>query len=350
MANYTKTKKNPQKKIEETDNSNFGNYMESTGGGKPFSTSNTRTTRENGKYRQANNDTKQARTSDGKFTYKSVNGKSIDPKYGPSRGKTVNPLLTGGENGIMIEDVEKQFDAKSGDIWDKYKDKWYRKGATVVLGRDHKTRVAGESIWEIARQRYDSVAKEFGGRIVWDDNARQWVATDEGKESDTFKEVKKGRKSEAEKAAATSAYKTGEQTFVKDSDGGIALKKGVTLPQPGATTTKAKYRPMFTGRVLNQPSTGTSRWKPKQATPTTTTATTPSTSAPSASAPNPVSVNTAQNVTSITNADYTPKYSDSDLADVKTIMKQQGFTDDDIAKFDAMSPKEKDTYIDTYFE
>ena len=105
-----------QKKIEETQDSGFGKYSESTGGGKPFSTSNTRTTRENGKYRQANNKTNQPRTNDGKFTYKSANGKSIDPKYWPSRGKTVNPLLTGGVNGIKIEDVEQEFQSKKCNI------------------------------------------------------------------------------------------------------------------------------------------------------------------------------------------------------------------------------------------
>lgn len=271
--NTGKQKKSSFKKIEETEGSNFGNYQESTGGGKPFSTSNTRTTRENGKYRQANNDTQQPRDQFGHFTYKSVNGKSIDPKYGPSRGKTVNPLLTGGDGTIKIEDVESQFDAKSGEYWDKYKDKWYRKGSTLVVreGKDYKTKVAGESIWEVARQRYDSVAKEFGGRIVWDDNAKQWSTTEEGKESDTFKETKKGRKSEAEKAAAQEVKKTGESTFAKEADDSISIKKGTVQSAPGETTTKAKYRPMFTGRVLNQPASS-KPWKPKQATPTTATA------------------------------------------------------------------------------
>lgn len=265
-----KNKKGSFKKIEETEGSNFGNYSESTGGGKPFSTSNTRTTRENGKYRQANNKTNQPRTDDGKFTYKSVNGKSIDPQYGPSRGKTVNPLLTGGENGIKIEDVEKQFENKQGDIWDKYKDKWYRKGSEKILGgrADYRTRIAGESIWEIARQRYDEVNKEFGGKIVWDSSAKMWVATDEGKESDTFKEVKKGRSSKEELAAKTQASKTGKEADVVDvKTGSIKL-----APNAGSILSQAAtHKPIFSSR-MNANTPNQHRWVPKMATPTMTTA------------------------------------------------------------------------------
>ena len=83
-----------KKKIQDTENSGFGNYDEGVGGGASPNDSKQGTHGHgaNSDYRKENNDTMQARTADGKFTYKSVNGQSIDPKYGPSRGKTVNPL------------------------------------------------------------------------------------------------------------------------------------------------------------------------------------------------------------------------------------------------------------------
>lgn len=86
----------------------IGSYAENTGGGHPFSkgNSNTRTTGANGKIRQVENeDTDQARTSDGKFTYKSANGETA--KY-PGRGKTVPPQLTGGKNGVYINEEDAQ--------------------------------------------------------------------------------------------------------------------------------------------------------------------------------------------------------------------------------------------------
>ena len=260
-----------QKKIEEHDNSGFGKYKESTGGGKPFSTSNTRTTRENGKYRQANNDTQQARDASGRFTYKSVNGESIDPKYGPSRGKTINPLLLGdmGKDLVYIEDVEKEFESKSGSYWDKYKDKWYVKGSKSVLGSgDYRTKIAGESIWEIARHRYDEVKKQFGGEIKWDDDAKEWVATEEMSEEKVFSETKKGRPTASEQAAKVEAKSTGEQAHVIDpKTGGIEL-----APNAGSIIKQAAtHKPIFANRIgaghINQ-----HQWVPKMATPTMTTA------------------------------------------------------------------------------
>ena len=217
MAKYTPnknkksiTKKNDNvKKIQETEGGNFGNYQESTGGGTPFEkgNSNTRTTRENGKKREAQNPTtSQPRDSMGHFTYKSVNGKSIDPKYGPSRGKTVNPLLTGGDGTIKIEDVEKQFGAQSGVYWDKYKDKWYQKGGKVVTA-GLSTKVSAETIWEMAKKRYDTVKGEFEGE------SKNWS-------------TKTGKKSAAEKAAIQKAKSTGEQQFAIDSSTGAIETKG----------------------------------------------------------------------------------------------------------------------------
>lgn len=307
-----------KKKIQDTKNSNFGHYSEDTGGGIPFDkgNTNTRTTQENGKLRKANNDTMQPRTDDGKFTYKSVNGQSINPKYGPSRGKTVNPLLTEGENGIYIDDVESQFANKKGKYWDKYKDKWYQGGGEYMLmsqGKHHKadfaTRVAGDAIWNVAKRIYNKVTGEFGGIIG------------EGKESDVFKQGKKGARTAEEQAAYQKAQQTGEEQAVIDkSSGGIKLKPGTVLPVP-----QPAPQPRTTGQSPIAPSVGGNQ---PGAQPT---------------------LSAGSNVSAIENADYTPKYSDEDLNDVKEFMKQQGFSDDDIAKFDLLSPKEKDDYIDKNF-
>lgn len=212
MAKYkpNKDKKSHVKKIQETEGGNFGQYGEATGGGHPFEAgnSNTRTTQENGKLRQSENagKTNQPRTGDGKFTYKSVNGKSIDPKYGPSRGKTVNPLLTGGQNGVMIEDVEKQFGSQSGSYWDKYKDKWHTSGGKVVT-EGLQTKISAEEIWNLAKKKYDTVKGEFEGE------SENW-------------QTKTGKKSAAEKAAIEKVQATGQQQNPIDVNTGAIETKG----------------------------------------------------------------------------------------------------------------------------
>ena len=207
-----------KKKIEETQGSGFGQYKEGVGGGsspKPGEKREYGKPGVNSEHRKNNNDTMQARTSDGKFTYKSVNGESIDPKYGPSRGKTVNPLLTGGKNGVKISDVEQEFSAESGSYWNKFKDKWYTKGGEMALsdekGKKWTVRVAGEAIWEIAKRRYDKVKGEFES------------------ESKTFEEVRKGRLGKEEQAAKQQAQKSGsEQAVLDQASGGIKLKPGMS--------------------------------------------------------------------------------------------------------------------------
>ena len=206
-----------KKKIQDMEDSGFGDYQEEVGGGASPSARNPsqRAPGVNSNYRKNNNDTMQPRTDDGKFTYKSVNGKSINPKYGPSRGKTVNPLLTGGENGVLIEDVEKDFANQSGTYWDKYKDKWYQKGSEVVTTGDFKTHVAAEAIWEIPKKRYNNVKGEFVG------------------ESKVFDEAKKGRRTAEEKAAQQQAKSTGEeQGVISSQTGGLKVKPGTPAPTP----------------------------------------------------------------------------------------------------------------------
>ena len=318
-----------KKKIQDTENSNFGKYEEGIGGGgspngksKPSDHGHG----VNSDYREENNDTMQPRTNDGKFTYKSVNGKSIDPKYGPSRGKTVNPLLTGGENGVKIDDVEKDFYNKSGKYWNKYKDKWYHKGGEFVTNKDFKVRVAAEAIWNVAKRIYNEVTGEFGGDINFSHqlnnggtkDASGWGGAEEAK---TFAETKKGRRGMEEKAAIQKAKKAkDEQAVIDQSTGGIKLKPGVTIqpPQPAP-----QPQPGNVGR------SGTTPFVPTQ---------------PGV----PTSVNAAT-VTDIANADYTPKYSDDDIAQARQVLADSGLSDTDLADFDSLSPKEKDAYIDQYF-
>lgn len=294
-----------KKKIQDAKDSGFGNYKEGVGGGgSPRAKDPTkRAPGVNSNYRQSNNNTMQARTKDGKFTYKSVNGESIDPKYGPSRGKTVNPLLTGGENGIKIEDVENEFIDQKGAYWDKYKDKWYNKGGEFVVGNDWKVRVAGDAIWNVAKRRYDSVKGEFVG------------------ESEVFSETKKGRPGKDEAAAKQKAQASGEEQAVIDQKtGGIKLKPGTVLSKP------------------------TPKPQPQPAAPTAPTPVVPNGGNQQPTAP----VNTVQSG-DIANADYTPKYNDDEISEVVEILRQQGFSDEEIDDFNNLSPKEKDEYIDKNF-
>ena len=229
MAKYKPKKPDSKikvKKLQDTEglNTGFGEYKEAVGGGHPFEAgnSNTRTTRENGKLREAENaKTKQPRTNDGKFTYKSVNGQSIDPKYGPSRGVTVPPTLTGGENGIKISEVEKGFQSQSGDYWDKYKDKWFRKGGMVVT-TGLSTKISAEDVWKMAKE-YDETLGEYKGE------GENW-------------ETKKGAKSKEEKSAKEEVEKTGEQQNVIEAEtGAIKIKPGTVVKQVinNATATPA---------------------------------------------------------------------------------------------------------------
>ena len=316
-----------KKKIEETQGSGFKKYQENVGGGNSPEPGdpNKRAPGVNSEYRQENNDTMQPRTKDGKFTYKSVNGKSIDPKYGESRGKTVNPLLTGGENGVMIDDVERDFASQSGKYWSKYKDSWYQKGGEIVT-TDLKTRVAAEAIWNVAKRNYNEVTGEFGGNIKFqhqlgNGSVKAGSGFGGAEEKKTFEETKKGRSGKEEQAAKQKAKATGEeQAVIEQSTGGIKLKPGTVIPKPA----------------------------PVAPTPGASVGTTPVVPTPGVGGQAGV-VNTAS-ASDIANADYTPKYSDDDIGQARSILQQSGFSDEELADFDAMSPKEKDDYIDKYFD
>ena len=199
--------------IKDTENSNFGNYDEANGGGTPRGgVWGGRSGRVGWQEREDSGDLpegahreEQPRTADGKFTYNSVNGK--ETKY-DGRGKTVNPLLTGGENGIKIDDVKSQFSAKSGNLYDKYSGKWYQKGSEKITkqGKKFVTKISSDDVWEIAKYSFDISKGEFGG---------------EGK---AFEQSKSGRSNKEEIAAKGLAQKTNQEQFVKTDTGSIKIK------------------------------------------------------------------------------------------------------------------------------
>lgn len=207
--------------IKDTEGGNFGGYEEANGGGTPrggvWGGKDGRVgwgEREKaGELPQGAHREEQPRTNDGKFTYNSVNGK--ETKY-ESRGKTVNPLLTGGENGVKIEDVKNEFKNKQGSLYDKYKDKWYQKGSELITkeGRKYSVKISANDIWEIARVSFDINKGAFNY------------------ESENFDETKLGRRSKDEKASIQQAKQNKGETFVQSSApaGGIAQKPG---SQPG---------------------------------------------------------------------------------------------------------------------
>ena len=215
--------------IKDTEGGNFGHYDEHKGGGTPrggvWGGKNGRVgwdeREKSGELPQNAHREDQPRTNDGKFTYNGVNGK--ETKY-ESRGETVNPLLTGGENGVKIEDAKKEFADKQGSIYDKYKGKWYQKGSKAVSkeGSKYKVKIAANDIWEIARASFDL---KTGGFLS---------------EDQAFSETKAGRHSKEEKTAIQEAKKAKAAQFVKSGTGGIAQ---VANAQPG---TKVQTGAQFT--------------------------------------------------------------------------------------------------------
>ena len=205
--------------IKDTEGGNFGNYDEAKGGGSPkggvWGGRSGRVgwdeRQKAGELKQGDHRQDQPRTNDGKFTYNSVNGK--ETKY-ESRGETVNPLLTGGENGIKIEDAKKQFADKKGSLYDKYKDKWYQAGSELITknGRKYNVKLSQNDIWEIARISFDIKTGAFA------------------MENENFHNVKTGRRSQGEKQAIAQARNAKQETFVQNAQGGIAQKPG---SQPG---------------------------------------------------------------------------------------------------------------------
>lgn len=199
--------------IADFENSGFGTYNEDLGGGTPvggvWGGRSGRVGWQNrknaGEVSQGASRDEQPRTADGKFSYNSLNGK--ETKYTP-RGKTVNPLLTGGKNGIKISTVKAQFQERKGEFYDKYKSVFYQasSGLATKVGKDYLIKVAGEDIWEIARRSWDISTGQFGG------------------ENTAFTKTKRGRVSAQDKAAKRFAKKTGQEQFVMDKKDPNAIR------------------------------------------------------------------------------------------------------------------------------
>lgn len=224
---------------------NFGEYGENVGGGEsPHPKDpNKRAPGVNSSHRREYNDTQQPRTDDGKFTYKSANGKKINPKYGPSRGKTVNPVLTGGKNGVYIDDVKEEFEQKEGDYWDKYRGQWYDVMSEAVK-REKKfewhTHVAADAIWNVAKE-FDTKLGEFKG------------------ESTVFDEIKKGRRSAEENKEIKDAKKDKKSySYVKEK-GDEAIKKFRKAPsameakEPEVPAEEEKPQPVIPAQPVSEP-------------------------------------------------------------------------------------------------
>lgn len=201
--------------IKDTEGGNFGQYDEHKGGGTPrggvWGGKNGRVgwneREKSGELPQNAHREDQPRTKDGKFTYNSVNGK--ETKY-ESRGETVNPLLTGGENGVKIEDAKKEFSDKQGSLYDKYKDKWYQKGSEMITkeGKKYTVKLSANDIWGIARVSFNVQKGSFEN------------------EAENFDKSKAGRHSKEEKAGIQEAKQNKGETFVKNAQGGIQQKAG----------------------------------------------------------------------------------------------------------------------------
>lgn len=222
--------------IKDTEGGNFGGYDEYNGGGSPkggvWGGTNGRVgweeRKKQGEVSEYEHREDQPRTKDGKFTYNSVNGK--ETKY-DGRGETVNPLLTGGENGVYIKDVDKrgkthsgvesQFKNKSGALYDKYKGKWHPAGGMKVTkeGKKYTIKIAANDLWELAKYRFDIKTGEFAGK----QNKRKGI--DVKSESEQFAQTKMGAPGAAGTAAKQLAKKTGQEQFVTTSEGAIAKFK-----------------------------------------------------------------------------------------------------------------------------
>lgn len=240
--------------IKETEDGNFGNYEELKGGGTPrggvWGGKDGRVgwdeREKSGELPQNAHRKDQPRTRDGKFSYNSLNGK--ETKY-ESRGKTVNPLLTGGVNGIKIDEVKKQFAAKQGNLYDKYKDKWYQKGSELIAknGRKYNVKIAQNDIWEIARVSFDIKEGAFNY------------------EKENFGKTKLGRRSKFEKQAIQEAKQSKGETFVQNAQGGIQQKAGSGQGQQLSTgipfqlnpSIISKFRKMRAVKAAAAPGAGT---------------------------------------------------------------------------------------------
>lgn len=193
--------------------SGYGTYDENTGGGEPIITGNPPVDR--GAWAKHNYKEKresgQPRTKDGKFTYNSVNGKEIKSvslgKDGKSRGHTINPLLTGGVNGLDVKESRKAIE--NGTIGNdktlqKVKDLYYP-ASGVYVGLDGKVRYTKEDVFDTFMRSMKADSKSA--------NKVQDLKF-EGLDADS---VKKGRHTLDERKAIAKNKKAGNEFWVVDS-------------------------------------------------------------------------------------------------------------------------------------
>lgn len=234
--------------IKDTEGGNFGNYKEGRGGGtpvgQPWKGRNGRIGWEerekSGEVGGSDHREDQPRDKFGHFTYNSVNGK--ETKY-DGRGKTVNPLLTGGDGTIKIDDyvdkhgnaqegIKTQFKNKSGSLYDQYKGSFFQSKSMKASkeGKKYTIKLSQSDIWDIAKYSFDVSTGEFGGHT----NKRhpeQSVA----RESANWV-TKKGAPGKAGAEAKKFAKKTGQEQYVLDENG--AIKQMGEGPAPADKSAK----------------------------------------------------------------------------------------------------------------
>lgn len=212
----------------------FGQYSEAHGGGTPaggdFGGRGGRVgwneRKESGEHAPSDNPhrAEQPRTSDGKFTYNSVNGK--ETKY-DGRGKTVNPLLTGGENGVKISEAKEQFQNRKGSLFDKYKSIYYQKGSEKAgwTGKKFSTKIASNDIWDLAKYSFNVEKGEFGGKTFTERQMKNYERKNPGQklenvasESSIWDKVKRGMRNKREALAGNFANKRGKEAYVTFED------------------------------------------------------------------------------------------------------------------------------------
>lgn len=203
--------------IAKTKDGNFGKYEENTGGGEVVhaDSKGSRGAWERGGKKEKREDS-QPRTADGKFTYNSANGKplkEISKVNGKSRGTTVNPVLTGGVNGVHFKhtsyNTEKdRFDTEK---WKKWADEhnWYNRG-TEIVGYDGKIKLAPERLEVLAQEYIDG---KFGYYKYDKYGNKKGTETEDVKDWSS----KPGRHADEEKSAIERAKTKGElgKRFVK---------------------------------------------------------------------------------------------------------------------------------------
>lgn len=211
------TKKDPRKDNE----SGFGEYKEAPGGGTPVGKGTKHPEGAgrggyNNAGRPGHRESDQPRTEDGKFTYNAVNGKElkeISKVDGHSRGTTIPPTLTGGENGHQYYADKDHKEILEGAESGAPGYTLFEKNAELV-GKDWKIKLASrdfvESMQEyVVNEKGKEWAEKHGMDAKYFDGLKSGKFG-EFKDTDTEKmKSKVGRHGAEEKAAIAEAKKEG---------------------------------------------------------------------------------------------------------------------------------------------